>query len=42
VVDDLAVIPLYHQIHIWAMRKDLHNIPRMDEYTFLNDVHTVR
>jgi len=42
VVDDLAVIPLYHQIHIWAMRKDLHNIPRIDEYTFLNDVHTVR
>lgn len=29
-----AVVPLYHQIATWAMRKDLAYVPRTDEYTF--------
>lgn len=28
--NDLGVIPLYHQIHIWAMRKGLTHVPRID------------
>ena len=38
--EDLGIIPLYHQIHIWAMRKGLQHVPRVDEYTFLHQVRT--
>jgi peptide/nickel transport system substrate-binding protein len=42
VADDLGVIPLYHQIHIWAMRKGLRHVPRVDEYTYLHEVRSAR
>jgi peptide/nickel transport system substrate-binding protein len=31
---DYAVIPLHHQIAVWAMRKPLAYAPRTDEFTF--------
>jgi len=40
VTEDLGVIPLYHQIHIWAMRKGLQHTPRVDEYTYLHEVRS--
>jgi peptide/nickel transport system substrate-binding protein len=42
VAEDLGVIPLYHQIHIWAMRKGLQHVPRIDEYTYLHEVRSAR
>jgi len=42
VVVILMVIPLYHQIHIWAMRKGLTHVPRIDEYTYLHEVRSAR
>jgi len=35
---DLAVIPLHHQVAIWAMRKALSYAARTDEYTFAHHV----
>ncbi|MBI4292811.1 MAG: ABC transporter substrate-binding protein [Betaproteobacteria bacterium] len=35
---DLAVIPLHHQVAIWAMRKALAYAARTDEYTFAHHV----
>jgi peptide/nickel transport system substrate-binding protein len=32
-VRDLAVIPIHHQVNIWAMRKGLHYTPRLSEQT---------
>lgn len=40
VAEDLGVVPLYHQVHIWAMRKGLQHVPRTDEYTFLHEVRS--
>ncbi len=37
---DTAIVPLYHQIASWALRKDLRYVARTDEYTFAFDVHT--
>lgn len=36
---DTAIIPLYHQIASWALRRDLRYVARTDEYTFAFDVH---
>lgn len=36
---DTAIVPLYHQIASWALRKDLRYVARTDEYTFAFDVH---
>jgi peptide/nickel transport system substrate-binding protein len=33
-MNDLAFIPLHHQIVSWAMRADLNYTPRTDEFTF--------
>jgi peptide/nickel transport system substrate-binding protein len=33
-----AIIPLHHQVHVWAMRADLTHTPRTDEYTLAQDV----
>ena len=30
---DLGIIPLHHQINIWATRKGVTYTPRTDEYT---------
>ncbi|MBI2960926.1 MAG: ABC transporter substrate-binding protein [Betaproteobacteria bacterium] len=35
---DLAVIPLHHQVALWAMRKGLAYTARTDEYTFAHHV----
>jgi peptide/nickel transport system substrate-binding protein len=37
---DTAIVPLDHQIAMWAMRKDLRYTARTDEFTFAFDVHT--
>jgi len=37
-IRDLAVIPLYYQVNVWAMRADLDYQPRTDEFTLGNDV----
>lgn len=37
---ETALIPLYHQIASWALRRDLRYIARTDEYSFAFDVHT--
>ncbi len=42
VAQDQGVIPLYHQIHIWAMRKGLQHTPRIDEHTYLHQVRSAR
>ena len=31
---EVAIIPLYHQIATWAMKKNIAYSPRTDEYTF--------
>jgi peptide/nickel transport system substrate-binding protein len=41
VAEDLGIIPLYHQVHIWAMRKGLQHTPRTDEYTYLHEVRSI-
>jgi peptide/nickel transport system substrate-binding protein len=33
-VEDLGIIPLYHQVNIWATRKGLAYTPRTDERTY--------
>lgn len=33
-MNDVAIIPLHHQIVSWAMKKDLRYTPRVDEFTF--------
>ena len=33
-LDDVAYVPLHHQIVSWAMRKELRYAPRVDEFTF--------
>jgi peptide/nickel transport system substrate-binding protein len=40
VAEDLGIIPLYHQVHIWAMRKGLQHSPRTDEYTYVHEVRS--
>ena len=35
---DTAILPLYHQIAVWALRKDLAYTARTDEFTFAFDV----
>jgi peptide/nickel transport system substrate-binding protein len=35
---DYAVIPLHHQLAIWAMRRPLAYVPRTDEFTFAHNV----
>jgi peptide/nickel transport system substrate-binding protein len=35
---DTAILPLYHQVAVWAMRKDLRYAARTDEFTFAFDV----
>jgi peptide/nickel transport system substrate-binding protein len=37
-IADQALIPLHHQVHVWAMRADLDHTPRTDEYTLAQDV----
>lgn len=37
-VNDVALIPLYYQVNVWASRKGLTYNPRSDEYTLSNDV----
>jgi len=32
--EDLALIPLYHQVVTWAMKKNISYTPRTDEFTF--------
>lgn len=39
---DQAIIPLHHQVHLWAMRSDLDHVPRTDEYTLAQDVRRRR
>lgn len=36
--EDAAILPLYHQIAVWALRKDLAYTARTDEFTFAFDV----
>jgi len=38
-MDDVAVIPLYHQYATWAMRKGLQYTARTDEFTFAHQFH---
>ena len=33
-INDIALIPLYHQVISWAMRKNIAYTPRTDEFTF--------
>ena len=33
-IEDLGIIPLYHQVNIWATRKGLAYTPRTDERTY--------
>ncbi|CAG4883099.1 ABC transporter substrate-binding protein [Georgfuchsia toluolica] len=33
-INDVAIIPLHHQIVSWAMKKGLRYTPRVDEFTF--------
>ncbi len=35
---DVAIVPLYYQVNVWAMRAGLTYTPRTDEYTLGNDV----
>jgi peptide/nickel transport system substrate-binding protein len=37
-MSDVAIIPLHHQVHVWAMRAELTHTPRVDEYTLAQDV----
>jgi peptide/nickel transport system substrate-binding protein len=39
--DDVAIIPLYNQMNIWAMRKGLSYKARADELTLAVDVRPV-
>jgi peptide/nickel transport system substrate-binding protein len=41
-IEDQALIPLHHQVHVWGMRRDLTHTPRTDEYTLAQDVRRVR
>ncbi|MFO7189897.1 MAG: ABC transporter substrate-binding protein [Pseudomonadota bacterium] len=36
---ETAIIPLYHQIASWALRRDLRYVARTDEFTLAFDVH---
>jgi peptide/nickel transport system substrate-binding protein len=36
--EDVAVIPLHIQTNIWAMRRNLTHLPRVDELTRAQDV----
>lgn len=38
-MQETAMIPLYHQIASWALRRDLRYVARTDEYSFAFDVH---
>src|SRR3546814_7680838 len=38
-MDDVAVIPLYHQYATWAMRQGLQYTARTDEFTFAHQFH---
>jgi peptide/nickel transport system substrate-binding protein len=33
-VGDLGIIPLYHQVNVWATRKAIGYTPRTDERTY--------
>ena len=33
--EDAAILPLHHQVNIWAMRRGLAYAPRMDELTLV-------
>lgn len=41
-IEDQALIPLHHQVHVWAMRSDLTHVQRTDEYTLAQDVRRRR
>jgi len=32
-ISDTAIVPLYHQVSLWAMRDGISYVPRTDEYT---------
>jgi peptide/nickel transport system substrate-binding protein len=36
---DLAVIPIHHQVNVWAVRKGLRRDPRISERTHIMDFH---
>ena len=38
-MSDLAVIPLYHQIVTWAMKKNISYVARTDEFTYAYQFH---
>jgi len=37
-IGDLGIIPLYHQVNIWALRRDLSYAPRADERTYAHEI----
>jgi peptide/nickel transport system substrate-binding protein len=39
-MNDLAIIPLYFQVNVWAMRKGLDYVARADEYTLIQDIRS--
>jgi len=41
-IDDLAIIPLYFQPAIWAMRAGLTREPRADSYTLVFEIKPSR
>ena len=36
-IGDLGVIPLYHQINVWAARRGIAYVPRTDERTYAHE-----
>jgi peptide/nickel transport system substrate-binding protein len=41
-IGDLGIIPLYHQVNVWAVRKGLAYKARTDERTYAFDLELVR
>jgi peptide/nickel transport system substrate-binding protein len=39
-IGELAVIPLHHQVNVWALRKGYRYVPRSDEFTLAQEVHS--
>ena len=37
-IGELGIIPLYHQVNIWALRRSLGYVPRADERTYAHEI----
>ena len=36
-IDDLRIVPLHHQVNIWAARKGITYVPRTDERIYAHE-----